>query len=44
MGSDDERNRRYPEEALASLGVVIAGRIIYDTLGPVVGADGPTGP
>jgi hypothetical protein len=26
MGSDDECNRRYLEEAVASLGAVIAGR------------------
>jgi hypothetical protein len=44
MGSDDERNRRDLEEAVASLGAVIAGRIIYDTLGPVVGRGRPDGP
>ena len=43
MGSDDECNRRYLEEAVASLGAVIAGRITYDTLGPVVGRGRPDG-
>ena len=42
MGSD-ERNPRYLEGAVASLGAVIAGRIIYDTLGPVVGRGRPDG-
>jgi hypothetical protein len=43
-GRRDEHNRRFLEEAIATLGAVIAGRTAYDTLVPWWGADGPTGP
>jgi dihydrofolate reductase len=40
----DERNRRFLEDAIASLGAVIAGRVTYDDSVPSWGADGPSGP
>ncbi len=43
LSDDDERNRRYLEEAQESLGAVICGRTTYDDSLPWWEADGPTG-
>ncbi len=43
LNGEDERNRRYLEEAVAALGAVIVGRTTYDQSVPWWGADGPTG-
>jgi dihydrofolate reductase len=43
MGGEDERNRKFLEEAVAALGAVVAGRRTYDTSVAWWRADGPTG-
>jgi dihydrofolate reductase len=43
MGGEDERNRKFLEQAVAALGAVVAGRRTYDTSVAWWGADGPTG-
>jgi dihydrofolate reductase len=42
--ADDERNRRFLDDAIGGLGAVIAGRTTYDTSLPWWGEDGPSGP
>ena len=42
FSGEDDRNRRYLEEAIGALGAVIAGRTTYDLSVPWWGADGPT--
>jgi dihydrofolate reductase len=43
MGGEDDRNRKFLEDAIAAEGAVIAGRETYDASVPWWGADGPTG-
>ena len=43
IGGDDDRNRTFLEDAIATLGAVIAGRTTYDTSVPWWGVDGPSG-
>ena len=43
LSAEDDRNRRFLEDAIASAGAIIAGRNTYDLSVPWWQADGPTG-